>query len=51
LKLSKNNKAIAIGTALGVGLGVTLNSFPLGLAIGIVFSVGLIQKNKEKSEK
>jgi len=44
LKLADNTKGIAIGTVLGVGIGVALNNFAIGLAIRIIFSVALIQK-------
>ena len=46
MKFDSETKSIAIGTALGVGIGVALNNFTLGLAIGIVFTVFLIKKNK-----
>ena len=50
MKINSETKSIAIGTALGVGIGVALNNFILGLAIGIVFAIGLINKNKASKE-
>lgn len=50
MKLSSETKSIAIGTALGVGIGVALNNFALGLGIGIVFAVGLMKSNKSSKD-
>ena len=47
MKFDSETKSIAIGTALGVGIGVVLKNFTLGLVIGIVFTVFLIKKNKD----
>ena len=50
MKFDSETKSIAIGTALGVGIGVALNNFTLGLAIGIVFAVALMKRNKDSKD-
>jgi len=48
LKFDKNIKGIALGTALGAGIGVALNNFPIGLGIGFVFAIAFINKKNNK---
>ena len=43
-----NSKPIAVGLVFGVGLGLALNNWLLGIMFGIIFYVAL--KEKEKRE-
>ena len=43
-----NNKSIAVGLVFGVGLGLALNNWLLGIMFGIIFYVALNEAEKRK---
>ena len=43
-----NSKAIAVGLVFGVGMGLALNSWLLGIMFGIIFYVALNETEKKK---
>ena len=42
------NKPIAIGLVFGIGMGLALNSWLLGIMFGIIFYVALNEAEKRK---
>jgi hypothetical protein len=42
------NKPIAVGLVFGVGMGLALNSWLLGIMFGIIFYVALNEAEKRK---
>ena len=46
-----NSKAIAVGLVFGVGMGLALNSWLLGIMFGIIFYVALNEAEKKKQIK
>ena len=46
-----NNKSIAVGLVFGVGMGLALNSWLLGIMFGIIFYVALNEAEKKKQIK
>ncbi|MDP7475678.1 MAG: hypothetical protein QF859_06925 [Candidatus Marinimicrobia bacterium] len=42
------NKPIAVGLVFGVGMGLALNSWLLGIMFGIIFYVALNKAEKRK---
>ena len=44
-----NNKSIAVGLVFGVGLGLALNNWLLGIMFGIIFYVALQEKEKKEN--
>ncbi|MBO6466671.1 MAG: hypothetical protein HVK46_04580 [Pelagibacteraceae bacterium] len=45
------NKPIAVGLVFGVGMGLALNSWLLGIMFGIIFYVALNEAEKRKQTK
>jgi hypothetical protein len=45
------NKPIAIGLVFGIGMGLALNSWLLGIMFGIIFYVALNEAEKGKQTK
>ena len=45
-----NNKSIAVGLVFGVGLGLALKSWLLGIMFGIIFYVALKEEEKRKEK-
>ncbi len=45
------NKPIAIGLVFGIGMGLALNSWLLGIMFGIIFYVALNEAEKRKQTK
>ena len=43
-----NSKSIAVGLVFGVGLGLALKSWLLGIMFGIIFYVALNEKEKRE---
>ena len=43
-----NSKPIAVGLVFGVGLGLALKSWLLGIMFGIIFFVALKEEEKRK---
>ena len=43
-----NSKSIAVGLVFGVGLGLALKSWLLGIMFGIIFYVALNETEKKK---
>jgi len=43
-----NSKPIAVGLVFGVGLGLALNNWLLGIMFGIIFYVALKEEEKRK---
>ena len=43
-----NSKPIAVGLVFGVGMGLALNSWLLGIMFGIIFYVALNETEKKK---
>jgi hypothetical protein len=46
-----NSKPIAVGLVFGVGMGLALNSWLLGIMFGIIFYVALNEAEKKKQIK
>ena len=46
-----NSKPIAVGVVFGVGMGLALNSWLLGIMFGIIFYVALNEAEKKKQIK
>ena len=46
-----NSKPIAVGFVFGVGMGLALNSWLLGIMFGIIFYVALNEAEKKKQIK
>ena len=44
-----SSKPIAVGLVFGVGLGLALNSWLLGIMFGIIFYVTLNETDKKKA--
>ena len=45
-----NNKPIAVGLVFGVGLGLALKSWLLGIMFGIIFYVALNEAEKKEDD-
>ena len=43
-----NNKSISVGLVFGVGLGLALNNWLLGIMFGIIIYVALNEKEKRE---
>ena len=43
-----NSKPIAVGLVFGVGMGLALNNWLLGIMFGIIFYVALQKKEKRE---
>ncbi len=46
-----NSKPIAVGLVFGVGMGLALNSWLLGIMFGIIFYVAVNEAEKKKQIK
>ena len=44
-----NIKPIAVGLVFGVGMGLALKSWLLGIMFGIIFYVGLNEKKEDRN--
>ena len=47
--IKMNNKIIAVGLVVGVGLALALNSWLLGIMFGIIFFVALKEVGKKEN--
>ena len=45
-----NSKPIAVGLVFGVGMGLALKSWLLGIMFGIIFYVALKEQEKRKAK-
>lgn len=48
MKKSINVKKFTIGIIIGVAVGVALQNIAVGIGIGVVFSLGAIEKSESK---
>ena len=47
--MTNKNKPVAVGLVFGVGMGLALNSWLLGIMFGIIFYVSLNELDKKEA--